>query len=228
MEIAFFNGMYDDRWAAQPLYHANNIQGVGTCEFPQFTTLADKPLVEAQLKYVKKIASELMEFDNLIYDISDEPEMQKQDSWAWNSAMLDALISVDHYKHMYGETAHSASPDFTKDKRISWLPTEYISPMEATLDQDYTNGKPIIDVETAYYPSWYGTSGGRNPRRRMVRHAGRPCGADPPECRLLRFKPIGQRDQHRERDPAAEAGLDGFHAEPGFRQNGEVHRIQGQ
>ena len=109
-----------------------------------------------RLKYVKKIASELMEFDNLIYDISDEPEMQKQDSWAWNSAMLDALISVDHYKHMYGETAHSASPDFTKDERISWLPTEYISPMEETLDKDYANGKPIIDVETAYYRSWYG------------------------------------------------------------------------
>ena len=155
VEIAFFNGMYDDRWMAQPLHHANNIQGVGTCEFTRFTTLADKPLVEAQLKYVKKIASELIEFDNLIYDISDEPEMQGQDSWAWNSAMLDALVSVDHYKHLYGETAHSASPDFTKDKRISWLPTEYISPMETTLDRDYTNAKPIVDVETAYYPSWY-------------------------------------------------------------------------
>ena len=91
VEIAFFNGMYDDRWAAQPLYHANNIQGVGTCEFKHYTTLADKPLVEAQLKYVKKIATELLEFDNVIYDISDEPEMQGQDSRGWNSAMLDAL-----------------------------------------------------------------------------------------------------------------------------------------
>jgi hypothetical protein len=162
VEIAFFNGMYDDRWAAQPLHHANNIQGVGTCEFTQFTTLADKPLVEAQLKYVKKIASELIEFDNLIYDISDEPEMQRQDSWAWNSAMLDALVSVDHSKHMVGETAHSASPDFTKDKR-----------MEATLDENYADAKPIVNVETLYYPfqykhpveetraeAWYGMLGG--------------------------------------------------------------------
>jgi hypothetical protein len=30
--------------------------------------------VEAQLKYVKKFASELIECDNLIYDISGEPE----------------------------------------------------------------------------------------------------------------------------------------------------------
>lgn len=155
VEIAFFNGMYDDRWAAQPLFHANNVQGVGTCDFKHYTTLVDKPLVEAQAKYVKKIASELLEFDNLIYDISDEPEMQGQDSRLWNSAMLDALISVDRYKHVYGETAHSATPDFTRDRRISWLPTEYISPMETTLDTNYMDAKPIINVETSYYPSWY-------------------------------------------------------------------------
>jgi len=156
VEIAFFNGMYDDRWAAQPLYHTNNIQGVGTCEFQQYSTLTDKALVEAQLKYVKKVASELSEFENVIFDISDEPEMQHQNSWPWNSAMLDALISVDHYRHLYGETAHSATPDFTKDRRISWLPTEYISPMEQTLDSNYNDDKPIIDVETFFYPFQYG------------------------------------------------------------------------
>ena len=173
VEIAFFNGMYDDRWAVQPLYHTNNIQGVGTCEFDQFTTLADKALVEAQIQYVKKVASELAEFDNVIFDISDEPEMHHQNSWPWNSALLDALVSVDHYRHLYGETAHSATPDFTKDPRISWLPTEYISPMEQTLDSDYNDDKPIIDVETVYYPfeyahpveetraeGWYGMVGG--------------------------------------------------------------------
>jgi hypothetical protein len=155
VEVAFFNGMYDDRWKAQAIYYTNNIQGIGTCEFQQYTTGVDKALTEVQLNYVKKIASELKDFDNLIYDISDEPEMQKQDSWAWNSTMLDALISADHNRHLYGETANSASPDFTKDQRTSWIPTEYISPMEKTLDDNYTSAKPIVNVETAYYPSWY-------------------------------------------------------------------------
>ena len=157
VEVVFFNGMYDDRWKAQPLYHANNIQGVGTLEFKQFTTADDKALVDVQRRYVQKVAAALYDFDNVIYDISDEPEMQGQQSWAWNSAMLDGLISVDHNRHIYGETAHSASPDFTKDSRISWLPTEYISPMEKTLDDNYSDNKPIIDVETAYYPRWYGS-----------------------------------------------------------------------
>ena len=157
VEIAFFNGMYDDRWAAQPLYHTNNIQGVGTLDFKLFTTLADKALVDVQRKYVEKVASELYDFDNVIYDISDEPEMEGQKSWPWNSVLLDALIAVDHNRHIYGETAHSATPDFTKDSRISWLPTEYISPMEQTLDENYPDNKPIIDVETAYYPRWYGS-----------------------------------------------------------------------
>jgi len=156
VEIAFFNGMYDDRWEAQPLHHTNNIQGIGTCDFKQFTTLADTSLVSFQKEYVKKIASELYAFDNIIYDISDEPQMQLQDSWGWNSLLLDALISVDHYRHLYGETANSASPDFTSDNRTAWIPTEYISPMDNTLDNDYDDNKPIINVETVYYPFWYG------------------------------------------------------------------------
>lgn len=158
VEIAFFNGMYDDRWKAQPLYHDNNIQGVGTCAYAQFTTTADKKLVDYQTAYVKKIASELYTFTNVIYDICDEPEMQHRESHEWNSILLDALISVDHNRHLCGETANSASPDFTGDSRTSWIPTEYISPMEATLDNDYSDNKPIIDVETAYYSYWYGAN----------------------------------------------------------------------
>ncbi len=158
VEIAFFNGMYDDRWMAQPLYHTNNLQGIGTGDFKLFTTLSDKKLTAYQVGYVKKIASELYSFNNIIYDICDEPEMQHKESWEWNNVLLDALISVDHYRHLYGETANSASPDFTGDMRTSWIPTEYISPMEKTLDKDYTDNKPIVDVETAYYSYWYGTN----------------------------------------------------------------------
>jgi hypothetical protein len=158
VEIAFFNGMYDDRWMAQPLYHTNNLQGVGTGDFKLFTTLSDQKLADYQIKYVKKIASELYKFDNVIYDISDEPEMQHRESREWNSVLLDALVSADNYRHIYGETANSASPDFTGDDRTSWIPTEYISPMENTLDNDYTDNKPIVDVETAYYSYWYGAN----------------------------------------------------------------------
>jgi hypothetical protein len=158
VEIAFFNGMYTDRWTMQPLFHTNNIQNVGNCDYHLFTTITDESLVKYQAEYVKKIANELFSYDNLIYDISDEPAMEKQNSREWNSRLLDALISVDKFKHIYGETAHSASPDFTGDKRTSWIPTEYISPMEITLDSDYVDNKPIIDVETVYYPFWYGSN----------------------------------------------------------------------
>lgn len=158
VEIAFFNGMYEDRWMMQALYHTNNLQAIGNGDFELFTTMTDQKLADYQMKYVKKIATELSGFDNIIYDISDEPEMQHKKSYDWNSAMLDALISVDHNRHLCGETANSASPDFTGDKRTSWIPTEYISPMETTLDKDYIDNKPIVDVETAYYSYWYGAN----------------------------------------------------------------------
>jgi len=156
VEVVFFNGMYEDRWSAQPLYHANNVQDVGHGDFRLFTTLSDRRLAGYQKAYVEKIAAELAGFDNIIYDISDEPEMQKQDSLAWNSLLLDALIGADDRRHLYGETAHSASPDMTADPRTSWIPTEYVSPMEECLDSDYGDDKPIVNVETQFYPIYYG------------------------------------------------------------------------
>jgi hypothetical protein len=157
VEVVFFNGMYDDRWAAQPLYHTNNIQGVGRGDFRRFTTMDDRDLVRYQADYVRKIAEALLEHTNIIYDISDEPEMQRQDSLEWNSVLLDALIGVDGHRHLHGETAHSASPDMTADARTSWIPTEYISPMEECLDTDYDDRKPILNVESQFYPIYYGS-----------------------------------------------------------------------
>jgi len=66
VEIAFFNGMYDDRWTMQPLYNTNNVQGVGRGDFKLFTTITDPDLTRNQIEYVKKIARELYKFDNII------------------------------------------------------------------------------------------------------------------------------------------------------------------
>ena len=219
--------MYDDRWMAQPLYHTNNIQGVGTGDFMLFTTLADKKLADYQAEYVKKIASELYRFDNIIYDISDEPEMQHRQSYDWNSFLLDALISVDHNRHLYGETANSASPDFTGDKRTSWIPTEYISPMELTLDNDYTDNKPIVDVETAYYSYWYGADPVAESRAESwYGMVGGLAGFIQLNSDFSTFNPSARGHRYRRYNIAPEEGFDEFYEQSRFYQDGKIHRVQ--
>jgi hypothetical protein len=81
VEVAFFNGMYADCWPLMPFYHANNLQGVGRYEAEEcglFTTSSprNQDVLLYQRAYVAKIAQELNGYDNVIYDLCDEPSLQ--------------------------------------------------------------------------------------------------------------------------------------------------------
>lgn len=81
VEVAFFNGMYFDCWPIMPLYHGNNIQQVGKYEADEcglFTTAdqRNEGVIQHQQAYISKITRELNEFDNLIFDLCDEPSLQ--------------------------------------------------------------------------------------------------------------------------------------------------------
>jgi hypothetical protein len=81
VEIAFFNGMYNDCWPMMPMYHENNIQNIGHYESPEcglFTSndVRNRDVVFYQKAYIKKITAELNKYENLIYDICDEPSLQ--------------------------------------------------------------------------------------------------------------------------------------------------------
>ena len=137
--------MYADGWPLMPLYHANNIQGVGTYEAAEcglFTT--DDPrnqdVIRYQKAYVAKIATELNGFDNVIFDISDEPLLQGNPDGGitimkdgpvvpWLHAMRDAFLAAVAKlpkKHVLGQTVQSLSPDLSLEPWCQWLPTEYV------------------------------------------------------------------------------------------------------
>jgi hypothetical protein len=170
VEVALFNGMYADSWPLMPMYHGNNVQGVGGYEAAEcglFTT--DDPrnqdVMRYQRAYVAKIATELNEFDNVIFDISDEPLLQGNPDGGmttlaesavvpWLEAMRDAFLGADGAlpkKHLLGQTVQSLSPDLSAETWCEWLPTEYVRPAQAALEKDYAARKPIVDVESDYY-----------------------------------------------------------------------------
>lgn len=165
VDIAFFNGMYPDRWAYQAMYHTNNIQGVGTCVFNMVQTLTDSALASRHEAYVRKITEEVNEFENIILDICDEPF---QDGCPpelynpWISKMIDAVISVESAlpnKHLIMQTIDSHTRggpgDFSADKRVDALANEYTWGI-ANLDKEYIHNKPMVLIETCYYPHYKG------------------------------------------------------------------------
>jgi len=165
VDIAFFNGMYPDRWEYQALYHTNNTQGVGTCVFNEVQTLKDSALASRHEAYVRKITQEVNDFDNVILDICDEPFQDgcQTDLYnPWISKMINAILSVESTlpkKHLIAQTIDSHTRggpgDFSSDPRVNVLENEYTWGI-ANLDEEYVHNKPMVLIETCYYPDYDG------------------------------------------------------------------------
>ena len=170
VEVAFFNGMYNDSWPLMALNCENNIQNVGQYSSEDcglFTTndLGNQDVIRYQKEYIKKIATELNGFDNLIYDICDEPSLQGlpggsvkwiQDSLTipWINEMKDAFLQAEEIlpnKHVLGQTVQNLSPDLSNEKWCDWLLAEYAKPAWKALQINYKNNKPIVNVESNYF-----------------------------------------------------------------------------
>jgi hypothetical protein len=74
VELTVFSNTYSpDTWALNPLRAANNIQHVGAVDWEEYITLKDKDLVHRQIAYARKIIEETSEYDNVYYEICNEP-----------------------------------------------------------------------------------------------------------------------------------------------------------
>lgn len=86
VELTLFGNQYkDSTWMNSPLYPANNIQGEGpsgTNSFLLFETLKNKALLSRQEAFVRKVLQELNGYDNLYYEICNEPYNEVKDSAA--------------------------------------------------------------------------------------------------------------------------------------------------
>jgi hypothetical protein len=165
VDIAFFNGMYPDRWAYQAMYHSNNIQNIGNCAFNEVQTLKDTALARYHELYVRKITEDVNGFDNVIFDICDEPF---QDGCPpvlyqkWISKLINVVIETEdklQNKHLISQTIDSHTRggpgDFSDDPRVNVLMNEYTWGI-ANLDKEYVHNKPQVLIETCYYPQYDG------------------------------------------------------------------------
>ena len=173
VEIVFFNGMYTDCWPLMAMYHGNNIQGVGQYEGDKpencglYTTVEERnaDVIPYQQAYIAKIVRELNAYDNLIYDICDEPTLAGRADGSiivmsdgvvapWLSKMKEAFLNAQASlpnKHILGQTVQNLSPDFSVEAWCEWLPAEYVIPAQKAIDKDYAANKPIVIVESDYF-----------------------------------------------------------------------------
>jgi hypothetical protein len=96
VELVLFCTMYDDNvWNASPMNAANNVNGIGTVDKYQVFSGHDKQLLDVQTTLARKLATELNAFDNLYFEICNEPYERGGLTQTWNDAILDAIVQAE-------------------------------------------------------------------------------------------------------------------------------------
>ncbi len=74
VELTVFSNTYAENiWALNPLRKENNLQHVGDVEWEDYNSLKNRELVERQKAYARKIIAETSGYDNVYYEICNEP-----------------------------------------------------------------------------------------------------------------------------------------------------------
>jgi hypothetical protein len=95
VEITLFSSIYTDlSWTYCPLYHENNINQMDKIDRVKVHTPDNGNLMQQQEKFVQKLVTELKDFDNIYYEIQNEP-------WSDNSDEFFAINPNDSATHLY-------------------------------------------------------------------------------------------------------------------------------
>jgi hypothetical protein len=84
VEVVLFSSYYASGWPYSPMNASNNVNGVGIVPKEKANTLENGNLLAEQEKVVRKIVGELRGFDNLYYEIQNEP-------WADHETAADVV-----------------------------------------------------------------------------------------------------------------------------------------
>jgi hypothetical protein len=96
VELNLFTPMYEDRqWNYSPMKASNNVNGIGkVSKHEVYTTDKEPALLAVQQAMVRKIVTELNGFDNLYYEICNEPYFGGV-TRAWHNAITDVIVATE-------------------------------------------------------------------------------------------------------------------------------------
>ena len=164
VEFTVFSTFYDDtEWRKSPFHPSNNVQGYGSssnryeCMRP-----TDGNLLAAQKAALRKIVRELNGFDNVYYEIQNEPfwnEPNKKDAEEvdFHNQMLAAIRAEESglpnrhlVAHNFPQQVSALSSDFDviNEHYPAAVPGSTIAGAEALLQNQYSRGKILSLDET--------------------------------------------------------------------------------
>ncbi len=146
VEVTFFSSIYrDDYWEYCPFYSENNINNTDRIERIFVHTKRNGNLFKYQEAMVRKITRELNQYDNVIYEIQNEP-------WSDQQGKVFLLnktnIPKDQPWHTKSDLASERSLEWQKEIATIVKDEESSLPKKHLIAQNYCNyGQPIPEVD---------------------------------------------------------------------------------
>lgn len=154
VEFALFCPFYEDgMWALSPMNPSNNVNA--TPDIPRndvYTLDKNGGLLDIQKTLVKKLVTELNEFDNVIFEICNEPYFGGV-TMEWQHAIADVITEAEKSlpkKHLISQNIQNgASVVNDPHPAVSVFNWHYAYP-PVTVGYNYHLNKPIGDNETGF------------------------------------------------------------------------------
>lgn len=156
VELDLFSNFYDTiQWKLSPLYIDNNINQIGNMvDHKEILSLKHPEILAVQEKMVRKIIETLQEYDNLYYEVCNEPyfgDLEALESWEhyMTSVIADAEknFSVQHL------ISQNIANDFQRIENpnplVSIFNFHYAKP-PVTIEMNFNINKVIGDNETGF------------------------------------------------------------------------------
>jgi hypothetical protein len=151
VEVVLFCTMYDDAlWNICPLNARNNIQGIGKVSRNEVFAFKERALVTAQETMARKIVTELKDFDNVYYEICNEPYERGGFATEWNERIVNVIAETEALfpaRHLIAQGIAVRSAKVEKpNPRVAIFNFHSARPESVALN--YPLNKPVADDET--------------------------------------------------------------------------------
>jgi hypothetical protein len=153
VEYVLFCPLYEEGlWAASPMNAANNVNGVG--KFPRDEALTRKhpELVKRQLAFVRKAVTELNGFDNVYFEICNEPYFGGV-ALDWQNRIAKEIAAAEEdlpNRHLIAQNiANGSARVENPDPLVSVFNFHYASPPIAVAE-NWALSRPIGFDETGF------------------------------------------------------------------------------
>jgi hypothetical protein len=153
VELVLFCPFYEDSmWAISPMNAKNNVNGVSVVGREQVYALKDEKLTAIQKEMVRKIVTELKGFQNLYYEICNEPYFGGV-TLEWQAVIAQTITETEKnfgLAHLIAQNIANNRQKIEKpNPQVSIFNFHYARP-PVTVGENWGLNRPIGDDETGF------------------------------------------------------------------------------